>query len=59
MDDKGRSFEFTKSFVFISSTLTFLLSDSIDVKNIMLKATKVMGALNFIWEAKEVPMLSK
>ena len=38
--EKGVSFDFAKSFEFLGSTLTFLLSDSIDVKNIMLKDAK-------------------
>ena len=45
--EKGVSFDFAKSFEFLGSTLTFLLSDSIDVKNRRLKATKEIIALNF------------
>ena len=39
--------------------MAFLLSDSIDSKNRMLTDTKIIGALKFNWEAKELPMLSK
>ena len=59
VDETGGSFEFIKSFAFLHSTLTFLLSNSIDTKNRMLKDAKVMRSLYFAWEAKEVPMLSK
>ena len=50
--EKGGFFYFTESFVCLGSTLTFLLLDAIDVKNRILKATKVMGALHFMWESK-------
>ena len=37
----------------------FLLEDTIDVQNRVIKASKQMGALHFIWDAKESPIQAK
>jgi len=46
-------------FVYLGSTLIFLLDDTVGVKCRILKALKAMGALKSIWEAKEVPLIAK
>ena len=46
--------EFTKKFVHLDSTITFVTGNTIDVKNRMAKVEKSMGDLGFIWNSKEV-----
>ena len=52
-------FEFTIKFVYLGSTLTFLLDDTIDIKCRISKASKAMGTLKSIWEAKDVLLMAK
>lgn len=56
INGKGGSFEFTKKFSYLGSTLTFMIDDSIDVKYMIIKAVKEMGVLRFIWSALEIPI---
>ena len=46
-------------FCYLGSILDFLLDDTIDVDIRIGKANKVLGALNFIWDAKEVKLHDK
>ena len=43
----------------LSSTIDFLLDDATDVINRINKARKSIGALNYVWDAKEVTLMTK
>ena len=59
VDERGGCFEFNTQFTYLGSIVTFLLDDMVDVKYRIIKASKAMGVLKTIWEAKEVLLESK
>ena len=59
VDKKGGIFSFTKAFLYLGSNIDFLINDTMDVKNRISKANKSMGALKFVWDAVEVPLITK
>ena len=48
VNSKRRILTFTKKFACIGLVIFFLLEDTIDVQNRVIKASKAMGALRFI-----------
>ena len=59
VDERGGTLSFTNEFLYLGSSIDFLIDDTTDVKNRISKASKSMGALKFIWDAVEVPLPTK
>ena len=43
---------FTSDFYYLGTTIDFLLDDTSDTKARIVKVTKAVGTLNFIWKSK-------
>ena len=50
---------FTSEFCYLGTMIDFLLDDTSDVKARIVKATKAVGALNFIWKSNQISLETK
>ena len=53
------SIPFTSEFCYLGTMIDFLLDDISDVKARIAKATKAVGALNFVWKSNQISLETK
>ena len=52
-------YSFTKDFIYLGSNIDFIINNTMDVWNRVLKANKAMSILKFVWYVIEVPLAIK
>ena len=50
---------FTSDFYYLGTIVDFLLDDTSDVKARIVKATKAVSALNFVWKLNQISLETK
>ena len=59
VNERGGRIKFTREFVYLGSMINYLIDDTIDTLSQMNKASRAMRALKFIWNVREVPLITK
>ena len=58
-DNKGGTFEFTKEFTYLGSSIDFLMNNITDARKRVSKTNKAMGTLKFAWNIVKVLLIIK